>query len=56
MLYALLLLGTAAWALWESGADWWALATRLGLLLLIGWTRRAAAYRPYYLWRDWALD
>lgn len=34
-LYALVLLCTALWALWESGYDWWPLATRLGLLLLL---------------------
>jgi quinoprotein glucose dehydrogenase len=39
-LYGLTLIGTLLWALWESGADWWALAPRgavpviLGILLL----------------------
>jgi len=33
--YAVFLAGTAAWALWESGLDWWPLATRLGLFLLL---------------------
>ncbi len=35
LLYALLLAGTAGWAVWESGYDWWPLATRLGVLLLL---------------------
>lgn len=34
-LYALLLLVTAAWAFWEVGFDWWPLASRLGVLLLL---------------------
>lgn len=34
-LYALLLLATAAWAFWEVGFDWWPLASRLGVLLLL---------------------
>lgn len=33
--YAVFLAGAAAWALWESGFDWWPLATRLGLFLLL---------------------
>lgn len=44
--YALLLLATLAWSLWEAGLDWWPLATRLGLPFLLGlwlllpWVRR----------------
>ena len=34
-LYALFLMATAIWALWESGYDWWPLATRLGVFLLL---------------------
>lgn len=34
-LYALLLLATAFWAYGESGFDWWPLATRLGVLLVL---------------------
>ncbi|WP_336391133.1 membrane-bound PQQ-dependent dehydrogenase, glucose/quinate/shikimate family [Gallaecimonas xiamenensis] len=34
-LYALFLTGTFIWALWESGFDWWPLATRLGLFLIL---------------------
>lgn len=35
-LFALLFAGTLAWALWESGLDWWPLAARLGVLFLLG--------------------
>ncbi|WLI91612.1 membrane-bound PQQ-dependent dehydrogenase, glucose/quinate/shikimate family [Massilia sp. R2A-15] len=44
--HALLLGGTLAWALWESGLDWWPLTARLdlpfviGLLLISPWVRR----------------
>ncbi|MBW5801915.1 membrane-bound PQQ-dependent dehydrogenase, glucose/quinate/shikimate family [Halomonas elongata] len=34
-LYALFLIATAAWSLWESGYDWWPLATRLGIFLIL---------------------
>lgn len=34
--YALLLVGTLAWALWEGGLDWWPLAARGGVPFLIG--------------------
>lgn len=36
LVYAGLMLGTLAWALWEVGLDWWPLGTRGGLLVLIG--------------------
>lgn len=36
ILYGLFLLGSLIWALWESGYDWWPLASRLGLLLMLG--------------------
>jgi quinoprotein glucose dehydrogenase len=36
MLYALTLLGTVGWALWEVGFDWWALSARTTLLIVIG--------------------
>jgi quinoprotein glucose dehydrogenase len=36
MVYAALLAASAAWAWWETGLDWWPLATRLGLLALVG--------------------
>lgn len=35
-LYAILLGGTLAWALWETGFDWWRLAPRGGIPVLIG--------------------
>lgn len=45
-LYAALVAGTLIWALWEAGLDWWPLAARggvivvLGLLLLLPWVTR----------------
>jgi quinoprotein glucose dehydrogenase len=36
LLYALTLLGTAGWALWEVDFDWWPLSARLSLLFVIG--------------------
>ncbi|MBY5982640.1 glucose/quinate/shikimate family membrane-bound PQQ-dependent dehydrogenase [Halomonas sp. DP5Y7-2] len=45
LLFAGLLVATAVWALWESGYDWWPLATRMGLLMLLAipllWPPRA---------------
>lgn len=35
-LYSALLLGTLAWALWEAGLDFWALAPRGGVLVILG--------------------
>ncbi|KKM74109.1 hypothetical protein LCGC14_1403650, partial [marine sediment metagenome] len=35
ILYALLLAATVVWAYWEVGFDWWPLASRLGVLLLL---------------------
>jgi quinoprotein glucose dehydrogenase len=35
-LYALTLLVTVVWALWEVGFDWWALSARESLLVVIG--------------------
>ncbi|RAU18772.1 membrane-bound PQQ-dependent dehydrogenase, glucose/quinate/shikimate family [Nitrincola tibetensis] len=34
-LFALFLVVTMIWSLWESGYDWWALAPRLGLFMLL---------------------
>ncbi len=34
--YALVLAGTLAWALWEVGFDWWPLGTRGGIPVLVG--------------------
>ncbi|GLK72421.1 membrane-bound PQQ-dependent dehydrogenase, glucose/quinate/shikimate family [Ancylobacter dichloromethanicus] len=36
LLYAALLAGTLAWALWEVGLDWWPLGARGGLVVLLG--------------------
>ncbi|WP_207459021.1 glucose/quinate/shikimate family membrane-bound PQQ-dependent dehydrogenase [Azospirillum sp. SYSU D00513] len=36
LVYALLILGTLAWAVWEVGLDWWQLGTRGGLVVLLG--------------------
>ncbi|WP_433705775.1 glucose/quinate/shikimate family membrane-bound PQQ-dependent dehydrogenase [Paraburkholderia sacchari] len=36
VLYALVLVGTALWSLWESGPDFWALAPRSGVLVVFG--------------------
>lgn len=33
--FAALLLGTLAWALWEAGLDWWPLAARMGFPFLM---------------------
>lgn len=51
-LFALWLLGTALWAVWEIGLDWWPLAGRLGvpwlmgLLLVLPWSVRALRHEP----------
>jgi quinoprotein glucose dehydrogenase len=34
--YALLLVGTLVWALWEAGLAWWPLAARLDVWFVIG--------------------
>ncbi|UYO92339.1 glucose/quinate/shikimate family membrane-bound PQQ-dependent dehydrogenase [Pollutimonas sp. M17] len=50
-LYALLVVATVAWALWEAGLDWWPLAARgdvlflLGLFLLTPWVTRSLVRR-----------
>lgn len=36
VLYAIVLIGTAIWGLWESGPDFWALAPRSGVLVVFG--------------------
>ncbi|AHG65974.1 quinoprotein glucose dehydrogenase [Advenella mimigardefordensis DPN7] len=36
VLYAAFLIGTAVWAFFESGYDWWPLAARLGFFLILG--------------------
>ena len=51
--YALLVIGTLVWALWEVGLDWWPLSARgdvvavVGFLLLLPWiTRRLGEREP----------
>src|SRR5690606_32524818 len=50
-LYAMLLLATLAWSLWEVGLSWWPLAARanplffLGLFLLTPWVTRQLVHR-----------
>ncbi|KAB0269120.1 glucose/quinate/shikimate family membrane-bound PQQ-dependent dehydrogenase [Microvirga brassicacearum] len=45
--YAIVVAGTLAWALWEAGLDWWPLAARgdvvflVGLFLVTPWVTRA---------------
>lgn len=52
-LYTLFLLGSAGWAVWEVGFDWWQLLPRLdvwfvlGLWLLLPWPRRGLGRDPY---------
>jgi quinoprotein glucose dehydrogenase len=36
VLYAVVLIGTAGWGLWESGSDFWALVPRCDVLVLFG--------------------
>lgn len=49
LLYALVLLATLAWSLWEVGLDWWQLVPRVallcvvGILLLLPWWRKPVA-------------
>ncbi|MBZ9602833.1 glucose/quinate/shikimate family membrane-bound PQQ-dependent dehydrogenase [Phyllobacterium chamaecytisi] len=46
LVYAILVIGTLAWAIWEIGFDWWQLAPRGGVIILLGlwlltpWIRR----------------
>ncbi|AEH77920.1 probabable glucose dehydrogenase (pyrroloquinoline- quinone) protein [Sinorhizobium meliloti SM11] len=34
--YALVVLGSLAWAIWEVGFDWWQLGPRGGVIILLG--------------------
>jgi len=45
-LYALVLVGTALWSLWESGPDFWALAPRSGVLVVFGVWLLLVSLRP----------
>jgi quinoprotein glucose dehydrogenase len=46
LVYAFLVIGTLGWAIWEIGFDWWQLAPRGGVIMLLGlwlltpWIRR----------------
>ncbi|WP_083897279.1 membrane-bound PQQ-dependent dehydrogenase, glucose/quinate/shikimate family [Azospirillum sp. B506] len=50
-IYALLVIGTLIWALWEVGLDWWPLSARgdviavVGVLLLLPWVTRGLGER-----------
>jgi quinoprotein glucose dehydrogenase len=45
-LYAAIMLGTLAWAIWEVGFDWWRLAPRGGVIVLLGlWLLLPAIHR-----------
>ena len=46
-LYALIVLGSLGWAVWEVGFDWWQLGPRGGVIVLIGlWLMLPAVRRP----------
>ncbi|MGH6810733.1 MAG: membrane-bound PQQ-dependent dehydrogenase, glucose/quinate/shikimate family, partial [Ensifer adhaerens] len=46
-LYALVILGSLAWAVWEVGFDWWQLGPRGGIIVLLGlWLMLPAVRRP----------
>src|SRR5690606_23519212 len=50
-LYALVVLGSLGWAIWEVGFDWWQLGPRGGLIILLGlwlltpWIRRPLGFQ-----------
>ena len=49
-LYAVIIVASLVWALWEVGLDWWQLAPRGGLIVLIGVILALpAVVRSYYL-------
>lgn len=46
-LYAVIILGSLGWAVWEVGFDWWQLGPRGGVIVLIGlWLMLPAVRRP----------
>ncbi len=46
-LYALVILGSLGWGIWEVGFDWWQLGPRGGVIVLIGlWLMLPAIRRP----------
>ena len=44
-LFALITAGSLAWAIWEVGFDWWALAPRGGLIVVLGLLMLVACWR-----------
>lgn len=50
-IYAVLVIGTLIWALWEAGLDWWRLSARgdviavVGFLLILPWITRSLGER-----------
>ncbi|WP_114392979.1 glucose/quinate/shikimate family membrane-bound PQQ-dependent dehydrogenase [Oleisolibacter albus] len=51
-LYAVIIIVTLAWAVWEVGFDWWPLGTRGGLIVLLGiWLLTPWAVREETPWR-----
>ncbi|NVP57498.1 glucose/quinate/shikimate family membrane-bound PQQ-dependent dehydrogenase [Mycoplana rhizolycopersici] len=46
-IYAILMIGSLAWAVWEVGFDWWQLGPRGGIIVLLGlWLMLPAIRRP----------
>ncbi|WP_439618431.1 glucose/quinate/shikimate family membrane-bound PQQ-dependent dehydrogenase [Shinella sp.] len=46
-LYALIILGSLGWGIWEVGFDWWQLGPRGGVIVLLGlWLMLPAIRRP----------
>jgi quinoprotein glucose dehydrogenase len=56
LVYALVIAGSLGWAIYEVGFDWWQLAPRGGLLIVLGllmltpWVRRPLARRSGKVW------
>ena len=46
-IYAAVLLGTLVWAVIEVGFDWWQLAPRGGVLVILGLLERALDHAPF---------
>src|SRR5690606_33677036 len=46
-LYAVFIVASLAWAVWEVGFDWWQLGPRGGVIVLVGlWLMLPAVRRP----------
>tara|TARA_R110001583_G_scaffold16561_11_gene67823 strand:+ start:5090 stop:7393 length:2304 start_codon:yes stop_codon:yes gene_type:complete len=58
-IYGAFLVGTLVWSLWESGLNWWLLATRMGLFLLLAiplfWVSNRKT-RRLFLFPAWAIS